>query len=364
MTMFSIKPDAVRASVLDFEQYSKDLGLIQNDVIWARRWLQGQSAYSYEADRRMSEVIDMMSRQAGWLCSLKNSMDQIIDGHAGYYTTEQEIMGHRDGVLPVVGKQINDVIIKNFGPIGSAFGVAIDTVSAVVNHDGFAFGKDVVDGVQTTLDGIEACVEHKAEASWKDDLLGLGDPDFIQDLRKLDLKKMSHLGVALTGAAASIEDSIKDLTTGWGIAGVGLDLASSGIDNYQEYQSGNISGTRAVAETVTETSVGIGKEILITAAVTGGLLALSVACPALAPFVTNSFVIGACTTAVSSGVDWISKQVTGGKDFNEAVSDWAIDNVENNIDEDVEWANDFKNGFENFVNSTGGGDTWTNSVFA
>ena len=118
-----------------------------------------------------------------------------------------------------------------------------------------------------------------------------------------------------------------DLTAGgsksaWTVAGVGLDLAANGISNYDEYKRGEISGKRAVAETITETAIDVGKDFLIGAAVTAGIAATVGSAPVLA--------VGVATVAVSAGLDWATKKITyaltgEAKGFTEAASDLILD---------------------------------------
>lgn len=108
----------------------------------------------------------------------------------------------------------------------------------------------------------------------------------------------------------------------WAGLGIGLDLASNGFGNYDEYKRGEISGGRAFAETVTETVVDTYKDWLIGAAVAATITATVGSAPVL--------VVGAATVAVSAGLDWVTKKITYAvsgeeKGFTEAVSDLILD---------------------------------------
>lgn len=100
-------------------------------------------------------------------------------------------------------------------------------------------------------------------------------------------------------------------------AGVAVTAVVEGVENYEEYQSGEISGGRAVAETIIETGTDVAMGMAATAA-TGALLAAAgvVAAPAVA-------VAGVATVAVV-GVNWVTEALTG-KDVGEWVSDTVCD---------------------------------------
>lgn len=100
------------------------------------------------------------------------------------------------------------------------------------------------------------------------------------------------------------------------IGGV-LSLAGSAVDNYEEYKSGEISGGRAVAETLTETAVDVGSDMLIGAGITAGAAALGItAAPAL--------VVGGIGVAAKWGLDCLCESLWD-KNFSETVSDGLLD---------------------------------------
>ena len=110
--------------------------------------------------------------------------------------------------------------------------------------------------------------------------------------------------------SASIKESAKGLTKPAGLVTSALTVVTKAVDNIDEYKSGSISGGRAVAETVTESIIEIGKGMVVGAAVTAGLVACFGSAPVLA--------VGAISSGVIIGVDAISKSFTkndGEKDF-------------------------------------------------
>lgn len=117
------------------------------------------------------------------------------------------------------------------------------------------------------------------------------------------------------GKYADFSSGAKTFSTITKWVGVGVSAAVNGISNYEDYKDGKQSGGRAVAETITETAVDVGKGIFITAGLaaagaTGGV--------AVVGAVAASWVLDV-------GTKWITKAVTGEeKGFTEAVSDLAL----------------------------------------
>lgn len=85
--------------------------------------------------------------------------------------------------------------------------------------------------------------------------------------------------------------------------GLALTAVSNTISNTQEAKSGKISTKRAVAETITETAIDVGKGWLIGTAVAAGVAATVGSAPVL--------VVGALTVGVTLGLDWACKKITG-----------------------------------------------------
>lgn len=104
--------------------------------------------------------------------------------------------------------------------------------------------------------------------------------------------------------------------------GLALTAVSNTISNVQEAKTGKITTKRAVAETITETAIDVGKGWLIGTAVAAGVAATVGSAPVL--------VVGALTVGVSLGLDWACKKITGAvggeeKGLTETVSDLVLD---------------------------------------
>jgi hypothetical protein len=101
---------------------------------------------------------------------------------------------------------------------------------------------------------------------------------------------------------------------------VALNLGDSIVKNVTEYQKGDISATRACAETVLETGYNVlVNDIIIGTAVAAGMGAAVGSAPVLA--------VAAITVGIVVGLDYVSNKYTG-KDMSELVSDGIIDGAE------------------------------------
>ena len=111
-------------------------------------------------------------------------------------------------------------------------------------------------------------------------------------------------------------DTAGNAIKGTKIAGWALALVANGFSNYEEFSKGEITGERAVAETVLETGIDIGKGALLAAGAAAGAAALGIAAPAV--------VVGGVAVAASAVLDFACKQLTG-KAVTELVSDTILD---------------------------------------
>lgn len=120
------------------------------------------------------------------------------------------------------------------------------------------------------------------------------------------------------------------------IAGWALALIANGFSNAEEYQkaNGSMSTGRAVAETVSETIIDMGKGALLAAGIAAGCAAAGVAAPAV--------VVTGGAVAASIAIDYIGKAITGDKSFSvtEALSDTILDAGTFAIDEGKKFLSD------------------------
>lgn len=134
----------------------------------------------------------------------------------------------------------------------------------------------------------------------------------------------------------SIKSSTKGLKKTTGIITSGLTIVLNGVENFNDYKSGRMSGIRAVAETVTESGIDIGTGLIVGAAVTAGLAATVGSAPVLA--------VAGISTAVIMGGDAICKRVTKKvsgeeKRLTEAISDFVLDTGKKKFDKTVKKIN-------------------------
>ena len=146
----------------------------------------------------------------------------------------------------------------------------------------------------------------------------------------LDSVKAGWLG-RLDNFETTFKGTMKsELTpTGSKVAGWALSLIANGFSNYDEYKeklgtANEITKGRAVAETISETLIDIGKGAAITAGIAAGCAALGVAAPAV--------VVGGAAVAVTTVADIACKRLTEhftgeAKSLTEFVSDGILDNA-------------------------------------
>lgn len=160
-----------------------------------------------------------------------------------------------------------------------------------------------------------------AESGWKEALKnGFGISAYMPEGTVAGKTFAEYFKSALKSEVDSYIDTSSAAKTAGSVAkwgGIALTSIVEGVENYEEYQSGSISGGRAVAETVIETATAIGTTTLATAATGAALASLGiVAAPAIA-------VAGIATVAVV-GVNYLTEHFTG-KDIGEWVSDTVCD---------------------------------------
>lgn len=131
----------------------------------------------------------------------------------------------------------------------------------------------------------------------------------------------------------------------WG--GLAISLVSNSLKNYDEYKRGDITGGRAVAETIGETAVDFGTDLLLTAGITAGLVAVCGGAPAI--------VVAGGVVLVKWGLDAVTEHFFG-KSFTETVSDavldageWIADKAGDVIDTVSQGVNDLVDGVSDCI---------------
>ena len=132
-----------------------------------------------------------------------------------------------------------------------------------------------------------------------------------------------------------------------GIIGTAISGIINGVCNYEEWKNGEISGGRAVAETIVETGVDLAVGTALGIGV--GTVAATVGAPAV--------VAAAGVVAINAGLNFATEKLTGGEydSFTEFASDKIIDGAEYVADKAVEVYNDVKDAAVNCVNKAAEG---------
>ena len=123
------------------------------------------------------------------------------------------------------------------------------------------------------------------------------------------------------GFQDSMKTSVQDFTAGgaksalkW--AGVGLSLAINGMGNYNDYREEKITADRAIASTILETAIDVGKAMVVGAVAVAVVGAVCGSAPVLA--------VAAVSVGLSIGLDYIVPD----KNFSKFVSNTILDGSE------------------------------------
>ncbi len=179
--------------------------------------------------------------------------------------------------------------------------VLADILNSSINQ--FAFFTDVAEsGWSEALKNAFGIAAYMPEGTAP----GLSFSEYLKTALGKELDEFTDLSTLGKGAGAVAK---------W--AGVGLTLATDGYDNYEEFQNGDISAERAVAETIIETGVDVFLGVGATAAVGAGLAFVGVVgAPAI--------LVAAGGAAVVAGANAAFEHFTG-KDIAEHFSDFICD---------------------------------------
>ena len=342
MTCLTVRWASMDSGAEKFKNMPAHMDQIVSCVHSVRGSLSFSNQSSYEIKRRLQNISNELSRQSQTLRHMANVLEQA---RSRYAACEGRITGEMSGSgadLPdssIFGSLAFTVLndrLKNkdgsknllnelfLGILGEE-GAAGKTAAAWLNlldEEKSALEKGI--GVGKSGAGIAGIM-----ASWMKN--GMKESEIAEYLFGWNTKKIPEdmaFWKALKGEAGEYllengDDMTKAAKAGDGLAvgakwlGGVLSFAGSAVDNYEEYKSGEISGGRAVAETVTETAVDIGSDMLITAGVTAGAAALGVtAAPAV--------VVGGVAVAAKWGLDCLCESLWD-KSFTETVSDGLLD---------------------------------------
>lgn len=211
-------------------------------------------------------------------------------------------------------------LVGNFGTVGS---VVSGVGTIVQNQD----NGDISDYISATKYFVSAIGTGASAVSkgglegariaigWNDALAKIDTSSFGNAVKSSIKKQADSLDFS---TAIKTGDKIKTATK-W--AGYILTVASNGVENYNEYKTGQITAERAWAETGIESAVDIGLGIGATAIATGACVAFGIAAPPVA-------LVGAAGTAIVITGNAVCKWVTDGRDIGEVIADKVCDGVE------------------------------------
>lgn len=288
---------------------------------------------------RIDAVQDRITKLSSFLSSTADSYCNTETRLVSSVSASAAASGSSDGGIKI-GSTANKVLEK-MGFIGNVLAFFTKPVANWIDSGVFNIGvtgatevaKLIKDG-NSTLKGL-----YEWSKSNKDlDKLARMLPERAKEVR---IKRLFGLNDMFAGRASQasswstrftnnfhkMKSPFESYTSGgakaaFAWAGLGLTALSNTISNIDEHKSGKISAKRAVAETITETAIDVGKGWLIGAAVAAGVAATVGSAPVL--------VVGAITVGVSVGLDWACKKITGAltgeeKGLTETVSDFVLD---------------------------------------
>ena len=173
------------------------------------------------------------------------------------------------------------------------------------------FSKDILGTVGSVVKAAE-----KSDTVWWKELTG-----WTSVLEGVDTSNGAFSGILTKefGKYTDFSTAGKSISAVAKWAGVGIMAIASGVDNYNEYKSGEIDAGRAVRETVMETGVDVLASAGIYAAIGAGLAATGIGAPVV--------LVGALAVGVKWGLDALCKSLTG-KDMVELASDAILDGLE------------------------------------
>lgn len=247
-------------------------------------------------------------------------MAAVLAGLAGI---EQ---GKNSNIKSKIAELLSDVL-EGGGFFGGLLSVASSAMIGASSGSWADFLKSFKKGYKTIDDVIEATKKYKgyknfnptkATSKWFERLVGLEDYAKSIGINASTAKNIGTRWGRNLGKVAQHE--IDDFCKAPGIIG---SLITGGInlyENYQDLQSGKISESRFISESVVETAVDIGTDLAI--GIGAGAVCATIGAPAV--------VAVAGAAVVSTALDWGTEWISGGKydSFGEAASDgihWVAD---------------------------------------
>lgn len=363
MAQFSVKPDNAKRTIIDEERLIRELAALEDEIRHISNSLGFRVMSSANIRGRLQGAADRVDNHRNSMSNMKNALGDSLNK---YNNTENAILGNLIvGNMKIIGQSGGEHATNEKFDWVSPFWDLVGSVGVVGGTIG-AFGefltsgkvpgarwnelfKDIWDVGWDIGDVVKKC-RGDASVSWAKEIFGLNPDTALKSIESEILSDIGRTQKFKYGFQAGIKDTLEDFSTGVGrakqIGGIILSGAVNAFENREEYKRGEISAGRAVAETITETAVDWGKDLLIGAAVTAGFAAAGIAAPAVA--------VGAATVAVSVAADWVCEKVCG-KKLTEAVSDAILDGAEKVVDGIKTGAKVVKEGVDAFWKSAASG---------
>lgn len=345
---FTIEVGKVKSVVSTQKDVASTLSICENMIRETQRVLSvGDSRVTTLLKNNIRELSEQVSQEKQLVRLCYSSLETIV---SEYQRTEKNLVS-TNGVQKVTintkpensssEKTMVPEWVKNMwklvgkaGPVGKgiqtvgkfAADIAFGTFSAKTIANATS---DIWNTAWDVGKNISKMKTDKSSVTWKE-WLGFGSGN----VGKIAHSNIGAVNRAKHGAASNWKHAIRELNTKSGrikqVGGIVLAGVVNGFSNYDEYAKKYSEGKvtkeyavgRAVLETVGETAVDWGKNILIGSAVAAGFAAAGVAAPAVA--------VGAVTVGISIAADWACKKITGKfggeeKGVTELVSDTIID---------------------------------------
>ncbi len=355
MAQFSVKSNSLQDIINIEERLAGNLDRIGEEIHNVSRSLGFQIAAKEDISRQLRDAAD--SAAACW--SGMNGMASALQGVCSKYeNSENTIIANLNGGNAEVqgvgsgggggggGRGIPseangfpewmEWLWKGVGVFGGG-GKLVGAIGKFVTSNDSTAAKwaDLVSDVNKSgwkiADAIKLS-KKEPEIAWWRSVFGFNKNSFLESIGESTLnwqQKAQH------GWDYGIKHTLREFKTTKGQikqgAGILLSLVTNGISNYEDYKKGEMSEGRAVVETVSETVVDWGKDLLIGAGVTAAFAAVGFAAPVV--------VVGGATVAISAGADWVCEKVCG-KKVTEAVSDLVLDTGEKALNAVGDWIGD------------------------
>lgn len=325
MAQFTIKPESAKFAADEEIKWIFELHAVERDIRSVKNQLGFSVAAKADIRNRLNHIADRVSDHEYGMNNMQSALNNIIND---YIQSENKILNNLNGDDKRPGIDFANALWKvvgKAGPVGSGI-VAVKNFVTSSEIPAAKWANAVKDtwGTGWKIGDVVKKCKKDPDVKWWKAAIGFAPDSFLKSISKSNLGWQEK---ALHGWNKGIKGTLREFKTLSGAAkqvgGIALSGVTNGFSNYEEFKdSGGLKNGRLWAETVTETAVDWGKDLLIGAGVTAAFAAAGVAAPVVA--------VGAATVAVSVAADWVCKAVTG-KDLTEAVSDGIIDLVGNGV---------------------------------